>query len=95
MIESQQKAIVTFGSKAHAVQFAKQWNRYSSLFPLLDRFGLSVKHLLLACPITTELFQKNRYDLNVYNNVRDILYNTDVITNIVRSIVHSPVGKLV
>ena len=34
MIESQQKAIVTFGSKAHAVQFAKQWNRYSSLFPL-------------------------------------------------------------
>ena len=56
MIESQQKAIVTFGSKAHAVQFAKQWNRYSSLFPLLDRFGLSVKHLLLACPITTELF---------------------------------------
>ena len=33
------------------------------------------------------------YDLNAYNNVRDILYNTDVITNIVRSIVHSPVGK--
>ena len=29
------------------------------------------------------------------NNVRDILYNTDVITNIVRSIVYSPVGKLV
>ena len=27
--------------------------------------------------------------------VRDILYNTDVITNIVKSIVHSPVGKLV
>ena len=44
---------------------------------------------------TTELFQKNGYDLNVYNNVRDILYNTDVITNIVKSIVHSPVGKLV
>ena len=41
------------------------------------------------------LFQKNGYDLNAYNNVRDILYNTDVITNIVRSIVHSPVGKLV
>ena len=31
------------------------------------------------------LFQKN---------VRDILYNTDVITNIVKSIVHSPVGKI-
>ena len=39
--------------------------------------------------------EKNGYDLNAYNNVRDILYNTDVITNIVRSIVHSPVGKLV
>ena len=56
---------------------------------------LSVKHVLLECPITTELFQKNGYDLNAYNNVRDILYNTDVITNIVRLIVHSPVGKLV
>ena len=56
---------------------------------------LSVKHILLECPFTTELLQKNGYDLNVYNNVRDILYNTDVITNIVRSIVHSPVGKLV
>ena len=44
---------------------------------------------------TTELFQKNGYDLNVYNNVRDILYNTDVITNIVKLIVHSFVGKLV
>ena len=43
----------------------------------------------------TELFQKNGYDLNAYNNVRDILYNTDVITNIVKSIVHSPVAKLV
>ena len=53
------------------------------------------KHILLECPITTELFQKNGYDLNAYNNVRDILYNTDVITDIVKSIVHSPVGKLV
>ena len=44
---------------------------------------LSVRHILLECPITTELFQKNGYDLNAYNNVRDILYNTDVITNIV------------
>ena len=56
---------------------------------------LSVKHILLECPITTELFQKNGYDLNAYNNVRDILYNTDLITSIVKSIVHSPVGKLV
>ena len=56
---------------------------------------ISVKHILLECPITTELFQKNGYDLNAYNNVTDILYNNDVITNIVKSIVHSPVGKLV
>ena len=56
---------------------------------------ISVKHIQLECPNTTELFQKNGYDLNAYNNVGDILYNTDVITNIVKSIVHSPVGKLV
>ena len=54
---------------------------------------LSVKHILLEGPITTELFQKNGYDLNAYNNVRDILYNTVVIINIVKSIVHSPVGN--
>ena len=57
--------------------------------------SLSVKHTLLERAITTELFQKNWYDLNAYNNVRDILYNTDIITNIVKSIVHSHVGKLV
>ena len=34
-------------------------------------------------------------DLNAYNNARDILYNNDAITNIVKSIVHSPVGKFV
>ena len=55
----------------------------------------TVKHIRLECPITTELFQKNGYGLNAYNNVRDILYNTDVITNVVKSIVHSPVGNLV
>ena len=47
------------------------------------------------CPITTQLFQKNGYDLNAFNNVRDILYNTDVINHIVKLVVHSPVGKLV
>ena len=52
-------------------------------------------HIDIYVSVTTELFQKNGYDLNAYNNVRDILYNTDVITNIVKSIVHSPVGKLV
>ena len=29
---------------------------------------LSVKHILLKCPITAELFQKNGYDLTAYNN---------------------------
>ena len=53
---------------------------------LLNTYCLNV--LLL------QLFQKNGYDLNAYNNVRDILYNTDVITNIVKSIIHSPVGKI-
>ena len=42
---------------------------------------LSVNHILLECPITTVISEKNGYDLNAYNNVRDILYNTDVITN--------------
>ena len=44
--------------------------------------------MLLECPITTELFQKNGYDLHAYNNVRDILYNTDIINYIVKLIVH-------
>ena len=56
---------------------------------------LSVKHILLECPITTDLFQKNGYDFNDCNNVRDILYNTNIIIFVVKLIVHSPVGKLV
>ena len=51
--------------------------------------------LLLECPITTELFQKNGYDFNAYSNVRDILYNTDVIISIVKLAIRRPVGKLV
>ena len=47
------------------------------------------------CPITTELFQKNGYDLNACNNVGELLYNTDVINHIIELIVPSPVGKLV
>ena len=39
--------------------------------------------------------EKTRYDFNTWNNVRDILYNTDVITSIVKLFVHSPVGTLV
>ena len=69
--------------------------KYSQNVTCVCKNILSVKHMLLECPIITELFQKNGYDLNVSNNVRDILYNTDVITNIVKSIVDSPVGKLI
>ena len=72
------------------------WNtKYSQNVTCVSKNILSVKHILLECPITTELFQKNGYDLNAYNNVRDILCNTDVITSIIKLIVHSPVGKLV
>ena len=37
--------------------------------------------------------EKNGYDLNACNNVRDILYNTDAINHIVKLIFHRPVGK--
>ena len=46
-------------------------------------------------PYYYRVISENWYDLHAYNNVRDILYNNDVITNIVKSIAHSPVGKLV
>ena len=54
-------------------------------------FGHNVKRMATI----TELFQKNEYDFNACNNVRDILYNTDVINYIVKLLVRSPVGKLV
>ena len=56
---------------------------------------LSIKHILHECPVTTDLVKKNGYDFNDCNNVRDILYNTDIIISLVKLIVHSPVGKLV
>ena len=73
------------------------WNtKYSQNVTCVCKNILSVKHTLLECPITTVISGKNGYDLNAYNNaVRNILYNTDVITNIVKSIVNSPVGKLI
>ena len=40
---------------------------------------LAVKRILLEGPVTIGLFQKNGCDFNACNNVRDILYNTDVI----------------
>ena len=36
--------------------------------------GVSFNHMLLECPITTELFTKNRYDFNACNNVRDFFF---------------------
>ena len=51
--------------------------------------------MLLECPITTMVLQKNEYVFNACNNVIDILYNIDVITSIVIMSVNSPVGKLV
>ena len=76
------------------------WNTKSSQnVTCVCKNVLFVKHILLECPITTELFKnkikKNGSDVNACNNVRDILYNTDVTNHIVKVIVHSPAGKLV
>ena len=71
------------------------WNtKYSQNVTCVCKNILFVKHILLECPITVELFQKNEYDFNACNNVRDILYNSDIISSIVKLIVHSPVGKI-
>ena len=56
---------------------------------------LSVKHMLLECPISTELFKKNGYVFNACNNVRYILHDTDIINPVVKLTVDGPVGKLV
>ena len=56
---------------------------------------ISVKLVLLECPITADLFLKNGYAFNGCNNVRDILCNTDIIISLLKLIVHSLVGKLV
>ena len=52
---------------------------------------------MCLCPIsiTTELFHKSGYDFNASDNVRDILYDTDVINPGVKLIIHSPVGRLI
>ena len=64
------------------------WNtKYSQNVICVCKNIFSVKHILLECPITTELFQKNGYDLNACNNVRGILYNTDVISHIVKLLI--------
>ena len=45
-------------------------HKYSQNVTCVCKNILSVKHILLECPITTELFQKNGYDFNACNNVR-------------------------
>ena len=56
------------------------------------RFCMTQTSFLRLCfPLLT----RGGYDLNACNNVRDILYNADVISHIVKLIVHSPVGKSV
>ena len=52
-------------------------------------------YLLNTYYLNVILFQKNGYDFNACNNVRDILYKTDIIRSIVKLIVHSSVGKIV
>ena len=55
---------------------------------------LSVYHILLECPITTALFNKDGYDFTSCNSVIYTVYNTDVIIPIAKLIVRNPVGKL-
>ena len=60
---------------------------------------IKISHLLniyyLNALLPQSYFRKNGYDFNACNNVRDILYNTEIINSVVRLIVHSPIGKLV
>jgi len=72
------------------------WNtKYSQNVTRVCKNILCVKHILLECTITIDLFQKNEYDFNDCDNVKDILYNTDITISVVKLIVHSPVSKLV
>ena len=71
------------------------WNtKYSQTVACICKNVLAVNHILLYCPITTKSFQKNGYDFNACNSVRNILCNTDVMTSVFKLIVHSAVGKL-
>ena len=70
------------------------WNtKYSQNVTCVCKNILPVKHILLECPITTVISEK-WIGLKCLQQCMRYLYN-NVITNIVKSIVHSPVGKLV
>ena len=71
-----------------------QNTKYSQNVACIHKNVLFVSHILLDGPITTRSLQKNGYDFNVRNNIKDILYNTDVIASLVKLIAHSSVGKL-
>ena len=64
--------------------------RLEKLSYLLNIHTISYYHRVIS-----EKRKKKGYDFNACNNVRDILYNTDIINSIVKLIVHSPVAKLV
>ena len=75
-------------SKSKIQVTSNSWNtKYSQNVTCVRKIILSVKHILLEYPITTELLQKHGYDLNACNSVMDILHDTDVINNIVKLIV--------
>ena len=46
-------------------------------------------------PYYHRVISENGYDFNACNNVRDILYDTEIANSLVKLIVHSPIGKLV
>ena len=66
--------------------------KYSQNMTCICKIILSVKHMNVLLP---QFFQKSGYNSNACNNITDILYNTDVISSVVKLIVHSLVGRLV
>ena len=64
------------------------WNsKYSQNVTCVCKNILCVNHILLECPITTGLFQKNGYK-RLSHKTRDTLYNTDVMTAVVKLIAY-------
>ena len=71
------------------------WNtKYSQNVTCVCKNIISVKHNYYNVLLPQSYFRKMDMT-NACNNVRDILYNTDIINSIVKLIVHNPVGKLI